>query len=229
VLGSGQPHPLGAHRRAELLFADPDLGQRPRLGVHLEVDAEARIGEAEVGVPLLGDQPPGALALGGVAEAEEDDDLILRQAVEADAAAQVPHQQRRIGLLGADLALQVVAAPGPELDDQRPQRFAGRSEAVGIPALPLQRLAGQQLRALQLSQPFAQQRGGHPRHPALQFVEAGAAHQQLAQDQQGPALGQDLGRLGDGAELSVALRHLLCGECSCLTADIEVDRLSSRA
>src|SRR6516162_7395846 len=61
---------------------------------------------------------------------------------------------------------------------------------------------------LELSQPAAEQRPGHPRHAPVQIIEGSAAPQQFAQDQRGPALGEYLSALGQRTVLPVALSHV---------------------
>ena len=64
---------------------------------------------------------------------------------------------------------------------------------------------------LQRAQPLGEEGGRHPRHPAPELVELGAAAEQLANDQGGPALAQHLGPARDRAELSVVDHRLTVG------------------
>ena len=57
------------------------------------------------------------------------------------------------------------------------------------------------------AQPLGQQRRRHPRHTAPQRVEVPTAQHQLLDDEQRPALVQELHRLGHRAELAVLRGH----------------------
>jgi hypothetical protein len=55
-------------------------------------------------------------------------------------------------------------------------------------------------------QPLRQEVAGHPGDASLDVAESSAAHEQLAQDQRRPSLGEDLGAECDRAKLTVS-RH----------------------
>ena len=60
---------------------------------------------------------------------------------------------------------------------------------------------------LQFAQPPGEQRGRNLRKPTLDLVEPLATPQQLANDQERPALADNLGGFRNWAELSVSLGH----------------------
>ncbi|MNY10472.1 hypothetical protein D3C86_1434520 [compost metagenome] len=61
----------------------------------------------------------------------------------------------------------------------------------------------------QMAKPLCEQAGGHPWYAAVQFIEAFAAAQQLANEQRCPALAQCFGTARNRAELTVAFFHHL--------------------
>jgi hypothetical protein len=115
----------------------------------------------------------------------------------AHAAPHRPHEQRGVGVLAADRAPYPALAPHRQAFDERLQLAAGAGEVVA--AVAVLHDAG----ALERAQALGQQRGRHRRDAVADLVEARAPVDQLADDQQRPALRQQLGRLCDGAELTV--------------------------
>jgi hypothetical protein len=72
--------------------------------------------------------------------------------------------------------------------------------------LPSERRRRSTIPLLELVQALGEQRGRHQRHSALDVVEAAAAGEgELADHERRPALGEHLGRLCDGAELTVVI------------------------
>ena len=119
-------------------------------------------------------------------------------------AVQVPHQQLRVEV---DIAEHPGPAhpPGPEQLDRRAQLLAGPGRRVDhLAAVPaaLDHAAGDQL-----VEALRQQGRRHPGQPSAKIVEVPAAGQQLPDHQQGPALVEQLHRLGDRAELVVRGSH----------------------
>ena len=60
--------------------------------------------------------------------------------------------------------------------------------------------------SFELPEPLREQRPADPRDPAVDLVEAGGTHRQLADDQRGPAVTQHVDPHGDRAVVRVA-RH----------------------
>src|SRR5262249_45083698 len=58
---------------------------------------------------------------------------------------------------------------------------------------------------LELLETSDEERGRHQGHTPVKIAEAAAPAEQLAQTERSPPLGDDLGRLGDRAELAVSL------------------------
>jgi hypothetical protein len=116
----------------------------------------------------------------------------------------VPHQQSDVEVVGLQPAAHPARTPLAHHHDQ------GLELAACLGQMILEAVAGRALPALDDALPLQklktlrEQRGRHQRHATPQIVEARAATDQLAQNQGGPALREDLRRLGDRAELSIA-------------------------
>ena len=70
-----------------------------------------------------------------------------------------------------------------------------------MPALPRYLLLDDNPGVREVIEAFGQNRWRDHAQAPLQFVELGATHQKLADNQQGPFLAKYLGGLGNGAEL----------------------------
>src|SRR4030095_13960564 len=86
-----------------------------------------------------------------------------------------------------------------------PQLLTRRGEVVFAPAATGPGHAPHDAGVLELPETSGAERGRHQGHPPGEGAEATAPAEQLAQDERGPSLGDDLGRLGDRAELAVPL------------------------
>src|SRR5262249_5583075 len=80
-----------------------------------------------------------------------------------------------------------------------------RSEVVLAPAAVRPGHAPHDAGVLELLETSGEEGGRHERHTPVEVAEATAPAEQLAQDERGPSLGDDLGCLGDRAELAVPL------------------------
>jgi hypothetical protein len=119
-----------------------------------------------------------------------------------DPPADVEHQQRRVELVGPQ-GVHPPLPPHAYLLDHGEQFHAGCGEPVARFAIhdpPLH-----QPGALQFAKSGRQQRRGHPGNAARDRVESFLAQEQLADHEQRPSLGEDLGGPGDRAVLPVAL------------------------
>ena len=165
---------------------------------------------AQVGAALLDDQPPVPLAGPGVGEQEvQDHPPAGRELLEPDEPAYVPHQEADVELARGEPAADPPGAPVAEGHHDRAQLLARRREVVrrGAAVLGTAHHPG----VLQRAQPLGEEGGGHPRHPAPELVELGAAAEQLANHQGRPAFAQHLGPARDRAELSVVDHRLTVG------------------
>src|SRR5262249_49355372 len=101
------------------------------------------------------------------------------------------------------VAPQPSLSPRAELADDRRELFARRRQ-------PIRRARGvvaalDRARVRELAQPRREHRAGDARDAALQLAKTPAAAEQLAPDQERPALAQEIERTGDRAELAVGL------------------------
>ena len=117
----------------------------------------------------------------------------------------VPHEQARVHVTAVDLCAGPSLAPLAEALDDRPQLLTGFREVIFAPATTRPRHTPHDAGVLELLETFGEQRARHQGHTSVQVVESMAPAEQLAQDKRVPSLGDDLGRLGDRAELTVPL------------------------
>src|SRR6267142_2109041 len=189
-LDPAAPHPGG-----KALVAGMDAGEGADVRMHDHVDLEAGIPHADVDARLLEHQPGRAHL----------------HAARVHAPVHGPHQQRGIEVVGRELMAGVTLAPRAETLHHLAELLAGLGQPVLAAAARRQRGALDDAGVLQLSQPLPEQRAGDQRHAAADLVEPVGAREELAQDQRSPALGEDLGRDGDRAELAIAFHGLTLG------------------
>ena len=205
--GLGQPH-----------VTHPDTCQSPEVGADHDVDRETGILEAEVDLPPLEHEPPTSRATHGrrhAAEVEAHDDPLRGQRFQVHTSVDVPHEQARVQVTATDLRTGPPLAPLAEALDKRPQLLTSRGEVVFAPAATRPGHAPDDAGVLELLETSGEECARHQGHTPVEVVEATAPAEQLAQDERGPSLGDDLGRLGDRAELAVPL-HLSRTPSSCL-------------
>src|SRR4030095_5532835 len=112
--------------------------------------------------------------------------------------------------------------PDAQLSDDRTERLACRRQVV-LGSLAVQTCtAFQESRLLELTKALREQRRRHQRDSTLDVVEPFAARErELADHERRPPLGENLGCLSDGAELSVALHgRSMCASCSAIQLQI---------
>lgn len=198
-----EDNPLGPNRARRFEVSDPNLGHRHGVGTHGEIHAEAGIGQAQIRLGPVKDQPPGAFALRRVPETEADHDAPVGQPVDVDVAAHVPHQERGVGILRGDLSPHPPLAPHPHQLYPGPEFLAGLGEAVLVSPAVRTRPPLDDAVSLEGLEPLAQERRRHQGNTALDIVEAAAVRQELPDHHRRPPLGEQLGGLGYGAELAV--------------------------
>src|SRR6266545_7755199 len=195
--GLGQPH-----------VTHPDTCQSPEVGAEHDVDQKTGVLEAEVDLPPLKHEPPRSRATHGrrhPAEVEAHDDPLRGQRFQVHTPMDVPHEQARVQVTAADLCTGPPLAPLAEALDKRPQLLTRRREVVFAPAATRPGHAPHDAGVLELLETSGEKRARHQGHTPVEVAEPMAPAEQLAQDQRGPSLGDDLGRLGDRAELAVPL------------------------
>src|SRR4029453_13311004 len=146
----------------------------------------------------------------------------VRQGVRLDRAPHPPHEQPGIGRLLEDRASQPALTPDAQLSDDRTERLAGRRQVV-LGSLAVQTCtAFQESRLLELTKALREQRRRHQRDSTLDVFEPFLTRErELAYHERRPPLGENLGCLSDGAELSVALHgRSMCASCSAIQLQI---------
>src|SRR5262245_60341372 len=116
----------------------------------------------------------------------------------------VPHEQARVQVAAINLGAGPPLTPLAEPVDQWPQLLPGRGELILAPSAVRPRQAPDDPGVFELFQALGEKRGRHERHPAVEVAESAAAAEQFPEHERGPPLGNDLGCLGDRAELPVA-------------------------
>ena len=184
--------------------AAPDLdhvGQRRR---HRDGHRIAGVDVADIDVIGFDHQPPVARGRRDIGEAERHHGPTRRNRIQVDVAVHVPQQQLRIEILDAEVA-DPTDAPAAERFDHRLQLPPSLGQHV-VDTIA-ERLPFDDPGPLEPAQTLAQQRRRHPWHTPAELVEVPAAADQLAHDEQRPALVEQFHRLGDGAELVVRGAH----------------------
>ena len=198
VAASGQPDQAVAQGAAELEDALPHLVERAELGLEQQVDLVAGVGEAQRDVVRVDDEPEaGTTALG---QLDVQDHPAVAERFRIDTAPDPPHQHGRVELVLARLAERPAGAPLGQPEDDRPELLAGRRRLVAVVG------AADQAGALELVEALGQDGPRHPGQPAGDLVEPARADEQVAHDEQRPAVTQDLEGPGDRAVLPVP-RH----------------------
>src|SRR4030095_4324101 len=163
-----------------------------------------------VDLPPLEHEPPRSRATHGrrhPAEVEAHDDPLRGQRFQVHTPGDLPHEKARVQLTPADLCTGPPLAPLSEALDKRPQLLTRRGEVVFAPTATRPGHAPHDAGVLELLETSGEERARHQGHTPMKVAEATAPAEQLAQDERGPSLGDDLGGLGDRAELTVPL-HL---------------------
>src|SRR6266498_3138892 len=119
---------LTTERRPKAEVSHPHGGQRLRIALNGDVDAEPRVAQTQI---RLGEyEPEVAQLFGGPAEAEMDHGAPGGKHVALDGAAQPPHEQPGIGCLLEDRASQPALAPDADLSEDRPKLLPGGSQVI---------------------------------------------------------------------------------------------------
>jgi FAD binding domain len=201
VAAAGEGYRPVTERMGDGEVAQVHLGERAHVGGDAQVGVEPGVGQAQVDLGPVQDQPE--VALVGVAEVELDGHPFGRQPVDLDAAPQEPHQQPGVQVVGPQLLGRPLVAPPAQGLHHRAEGQPGRAQVVlEAPPGPV-RAPLDQPGSLQGSQPLRQQGPRDAGQPPLQLAEPVAAGEQLAQDQRRPALGEHLGPERHRAELAI--------------------------
>src|SRR5262245_13488046 len=190
-------------RGLEQEIAHEDACHGSQVGRDVQIDLEPRIGGAKIGLLAVADQPPRPFRRRQSGEFELHTAAAARKRLRLDAAAHVPHQHRDIELLAVEAGAEPALTPLAQLPDDGRELVAGLRQVVLRPLRTLPALDYADL--LELLQAQTEQAPRHQRYAAMQIAELRAAAQQLSQQQRRPALAEDLGALGDRAELTIAL------------------------
>ena len=180
-----------------------DLSQRLDLGIDEEIDVETRVGEAQVDLRSLEQQPVVGVCP-QVPEPEVNDDAPWREVLDADSALDHAHQQDRIKVVGGQVAGDPLVSPGAKGADYRVKPLASLGQPVLVAVSIKGRLSPGDARSLKCGQPFREEAGRDPRQSAPQVVEVSGSAQELADDERRPALSEELGPSRDRAELPVS-------------------------
>src|SRR5262245_34380124 len=188
------------HDLREGKMTETHTGQRLDGGVNLQIHLVAGIEETEIDLGPMEHEPERAVRVSS--ESEEDDDAVLGQFVDPHHSSQRPHEEVGIEMLVGEILAGPPIAPDAERIDHCTQLAAGDGEAVlvavTIPYRELLDNAGSQQRV----QPPRQEISRHPRDATLDVAEPSTAHEQFAQDERRPTLGEDLRAECNGTELS---------------------------
>src|SRR5688500_16099302 len=165
-----------------------------------EVLIEAGRRPAALGVSAL-DEEPVTLPAGTSAELEADHDASIREPVSAERVAHRPQGHEGIEVLGSDL--EPARAPLAERPADGEQVVARDRELVVVPAPAGLGRRLDHSEPLELPESLGEQGAGESGRALQDLAEARTAKVQVADDQRGPALGEDLGAAGDGTVLAV--------------------------
>ena len=175
--------------------------ERHDVGRDRHIDVEARVLETDRNVPAV-DQEPIAPPR-PAPEIELDHHAPSADRLDTHTAPHPPQQNDRIELVSPRLAESPACSPSAELVDDRLQLAPGRCQAVFGPLAPRGAAPLQHAGLLQPPQPLREQGAGHVRKAALELVEVINVGEKLADDEDGPAVGEDLRRTRHGAVLAV--------------------------
>jgi FAD/FMN-containing dehydrogenase len=179
-----------------------DLRQRLDLRIDEEINAETRVGEAQVDLRPLEHQPVSVRRQ--APESEVNDDALRGQVLDADPALDHPHKQGGIEVVGGQVAGDPFVGPGAKSTDHRVELLASLGQLVLVAVTIRCRPALDDAHALERGQPVGEEAAGDPRQTAPQLVEVSRSAEELADDERRPALGEDLGAPRDGTELPVS-------------------------
>ena len=182
----------------EAHVAAPPGDQRGERRAHADRLGKARVLMAERGLGLFQQHEARPMA----ANLEPHHQRIFGKRREVDAPLHVAQQRFEIDILLGRFARQPALAPGGERAHQRSQFAAGFGELIFRPV----RAVGARDRAdvEECLQPLGKHRARHPRNAAADIVEAAAAGQEFAHDQQRPAAAQRFVGARHRAVLSVS-------------------------
>jgi hypothetical protein len=180
----------------EALIAHPDSGKSTKVRKNLNIDAHGGIGETDINVSAIVDDPVEPFARGHRLELELDDDSIVAEAARTQIPPDVPKEYLGIKFIGAILTPSPALTPFSQPLDDRQQLGACISQYIGSS----RRVMLDNTCRLELLEAFRQKARRAGWDPAADLVEAGAANQHLAKDQRCPSLAHHLSSLGDRAE-----------------------------
>lgn len=184
--------------------AEPDTVEIREIGGNHQIGIEPRRLEADGNLARLEHQPQPAPAL--AAKIEFDDDPLSGKAVAANALVDLPEEQDRIHFLGTWLAKRPAHAPRAKPIDHVLKIAAGLGQFVLAHVSLRSGTALEHAGIFQLPKACGEKRAGDSGQPALDVVEVTAAGQQLAKDERGPPVRDDLRRAGNRTILSI-IRH----------------------
>lgn len=189
-----------AHRLHHRELSETYASEGADSGVDFQIDFVAGIEETEIDVGALEHEPENAVPMS--AKMEEQNHALIRQRIDAHHSAQRPHQEIGIEILVRQILARPAVAPGAERIDHRAELATAGGEMVFLMSI----LAGSLLddaAALEGVQALGEKIPRDPWNAAVDVGESSPAHEQLAQNERGPALGEDLGAECHGTELSV--------------------------
>src|SRR5262249_474000 len=149
-------------------------------------------------------QPPVAGAAIGfeqTAEFEADSEPLRRYFFRIDLPAHAPDEFLRVKIIGPEETLSPALPPCAQQFDNRTKILAGCGQPVEMALAAGFRLDMNDARLLKLFEPLSQHRPRYRWCCREQFSERARTKTQLPYDDRRPAVGKDLGGLGNGTEL----------------------------
>ena len=148
--------PTRADRDSHRNIAHPHSRHRPQVGCNKQTDLEPRIGWANADLPVVSEEPPGALRYRKIGKIELDRDAAGRKGVWLDGTAHVPHERPHVEFVVAELGTEPALTPFAQALDDRREISPGLRQVVFRSLGTSHALDDTDL--LELLQPQAQQR-----------------------------------------------------------------------
>src|SRR6185503_17244321 len=191
---------------AQIANAAPGFDEQAQVGAHLQVHFVAGRLEAHVRVAALVHEPELSSIGRRVAELELDDGAAGRHARAVDVPMHAPGEECDIEIVLVHVTAPALSPHCQRIDDRSQLLARGSQRAAARQAFSC-RAALHQSGALELTETTRQERGRNARHAAVDLVELRAAVDEPADDEQRPALAQQLDSERERTILTVLMCH----------------------
>ena len=181
-------------------MTETHASKRFDIGFDFQAYLVTGIEEAEIDIGSLQHEPEQPVSM--PTETKLEHDTLVGERVDANQPSQRPHEEVGIQVFIREILSRPSVAPRTQCIDHWTELATTRCQMVFLMSIRSRSLLDDPA-SLQGVQALRQEIPGNPWDATVDVGESPAAHEQLAQNERGPALGEDLGAECHGTKLSV--------------------------